>query len=313
MGIDTYDDAGVYRISDEVALVQTVDFITPIVDDPFLFGQIAAANSLSDVYAMGGRPLTAMNVMGFPSKKLDRGVLVEILKGGGDKVREAGAVIVGGHTVEDEELKYGLSVTGLVHPARLTTNQGAEPGDALLLTKPVGTGLVATATKRGKSSREALDAATASMLRLNRDACEAMIEAGARAATDITGFGFLGHAMNLARGSGVRVAIELSALPLLPDVMDLARRGMSPGGTAHNQAYYGPMILWPGGLDEVWKKIAFDPQTSGGLLIAIPEARLETLVSALTRRGVAAHRVGWVEARAEPGAFGRVILRESGS
>jgi selenide,water dikinase len=313
VGIDTCDDAGVYRLSDEVALVQTVDFITPVVDDPFQFGQIAAANSLSDVYAMGGRPLTAMNVAGFPSKKLDRAILAEILKGGGDKVREAGAVIVGGHTVEDEELKYGLSVTGLVHPGRVITNQAAEPGDALLLTKPLGTGLVSTAGKRGKASRESLDAATASMLRLNRDACAAMIEAGARAATDITGFGFLGHAMNLARGSGVRVAIELSALPLLPGAMDLARRGMSPGGTAHNRDYYGPMILWPKGLDEAWARIAFDPQTSGGLLIAIPEARLETLVSALGRRDVAAHRVGWVEARAEPGTFGRLVLRESGA
>ncbi len=313
MGIDTSDDAGVYRISADVALVQTVDFITPIVDDPFLFGQIAAANSLSDVYAMGGRPLTAMNVVGFPSKKLDRAVLVDILKGGGEKVREAGAVIVGGHTVEDEELKYGLSVTGLVHPGRVITNQGAVPGDALVLTKPLGTGLVSTAAKRGKAPKEALAAATDSMLRLNRNACEAMIEAGARAATDITGFGFLGHAMNLARGSGVRVAIELAALPLFPGAMDLARKGMSPGGTAHNQAYYGPMILWPGGLDEVWAKIAFDPQTSGGMLISIPEARLNDLRSALERRGVAAHRVGWVEARAEQGTFGRVILREQSS
>src|SRR5687767_10143892 len=244
VGRETFDDAGVFRLSDDVALVQTVDFFAPIVDDPYDFGQIAAANALSDVYAMGGEPLTAMNIVGFPIGQLPLSVLTDILRGGQDKVHEAGAVIVGGHTIVDEELKYGLSVTGRVDPRRMLTNAAARPGDILLLTKPIGTGIVATAAKRGSLGRAEVDTMLDSMRRLNAEASRAAQAVGATCATDVTGFGLLGHASHIARASGVTLRIRAGAVPLLPGAREAWLAGSSTGGAERNEAYLAPLVDW---------------------------------------------------------------------
>ena len=249
--------------------MQTVDFFAPIVDDPYEFGQIAAANALSDVYAMGGEPLTALSIVGFPTGKLPIEVLTEILRGGQDKVHEAGAFIVGGHSIIDEELKYGLSVTGRVHPDRMLTNTGAREGDVLVLTKPLGTGFVTTALKRGSISAEVAKPTIESMRGLNRDAARAAVELGAKCATDITGFGLLGHALNLARGSNVTIRIDASTLPVLPGALDAWRTGSTPGGAERNDAFIREHTDWRN-TEPFHEALVIDPQTSGGLMVSLP-------------------------------------------
>lgn len=278
VGRETFDDAGVFRLSDEIALVQTVDFFAPIVDDPYRFGRVAAANALSDVYAMGGEPLTAMNIVGFPAKTLPLTVLTEILRGGQDAVHEAGARIVGGHTVTDEELKYGLSVTGVVHPARILSNANAQPGDLLVLTKPIGTGILATAGKQ-----DALDASHAeglyqSMAALNRDASRTAVAVGARCATDVTGFGVLGHARHVAHASGVRIVLEHAAVPLLPGTREALAAGFTTGGAARNAAWVDAETDWNDAGADV-RALLTDPQTSGGLLVALSAAAAVTFAA----------------------------------
>ncbi len=272
------DDAGVFVLSDDLALVQTVDFFAPIVDDPYLFGQIAAANALSDVYAMGGEPLTAMNIVGFPSGKLPLEVLREILRGGQDKVHEAGALIVGGHTIIDEELKYGLSVTGRVHPKRLLTNAAARAGDRLVLTKPIGTALLATAAKNGDLPEAELRALGASMQSLNARASKAALEVGARCATDITGFGLLGHGSHIARASKVTLRIVVDRVPLLPGARAVAERGVRTGGADRNLAYLESRVDW-GTASEIDRVLMIDPQTSGGLLVAVDASNVARYLS----------------------------------
>jgi selenide,water dikinase len=278
VGRETFDDAGVFLLSEDVALVQTVDFFAPIVDDPYTFGQIAAANALSDVYAMGGEPLTALNIVGFPVDRLPLSVLTDILRGGQDKVREAGAVIVGGHTVTDDEVKYGLSVTGRADPRRLLTNAGARTGDRLVLTKPLGTGVLATALKRG-----ALDAAHErglmdAMRALNQQASRAALATGVRCATDITGFGLLGHLSHIVRASGVGAAIHVSRVPALPGAFDAWSGGARTGGGSRNASYLEATVDW-GAADEWQRALLVDPQTSGGLLVAVPPGRVAEYLS----------------------------------
>jgi selenide,water dikinase len=278
VGRETFDDAGVYVLSPDLAIVQTVDFFAPIVDDPYAFGQVAAANALSDVYAMGGEPLTAMNIVGFPSGKLPLTVLTDILRGGQDKVHEAGAVIVGGHTVTDDEVKYGLSVTGRAHPDRLLTNAAAIAGDRLVLTKAVGTGIVATAGKKGELSAAESVALVASMARLNRDASRAALAVGARCATDVTGFGLLGHASHVARASNVTLRIRARDVPLLDGVRAAWERGARTGGAGRNASYLEPLVHWSDE-DPFLRALLLDPQTSGGLLVAVPAGRVVDYVA----------------------------------
>lgn len=275
VGRETFDDAGVFRLSDDLALVQTVDFFAPIVDDPYRFGRVAAANALSDVYAMGGEPLTAMNIVGFPDKSLPLSVLTEILRGGQDAVHEAGARIVGGHTVLDEELKYGLSVTGRVHPDRILSNANAMPGDVLLLTKSIGTGILATAGKRGALAPEHAERLYASMSTLNAVASRAAVELGARCATDVTGFGLLGHAMHIARASDVRIVFEVAAVPLLPGTREALAAGYVTGGARRNAEWVSPEVDWNDAGDDV-RSLLTDPQTSGGLLVALAADQVAT-------------------------------------
>lgn len=286
VGSNTSDDAAVYRISDEVAIVQTVDFFTPIVDDPYLFGAISAANSLSDVYAMGARPLFALNIVGFPDKRLPLRVLKEILRGAMDKAGEAGISILGGHTVEDTEPKFGLCVTGVVHPDQVLRNSTAQPGDALILTKPIGLGIIATAVKGGLASAEVAQQAVDVMAGLNRAACEAMLDVGANACTDITGFGLLGHLHEMAAGSGVDVSISAQATPTITAAWDLAAAGAIPGGTLNNLSHVEQHVSFASGVGRIAQLILADAQTSGGLLISLPEARADALLAGLRARGV---------------------------
>lgn len=278
VGHETFDDAGVFRLSDDLALVQTVDFFAPIVDDPYDFGQVAAANALSDVYAMGGEPLTALSIVGFPTGKLPLAVLSTILRGGQDKVHEAGASLVGGHTIIDDEVKFGLSVTGRVHPDRILSNARARVGDVLVLTKPLGTGLVATAVKRGSASAAHESAMIASMKRLNRDASRAALAVGAQCATDITGYGLLGHASHIARASNVSLHLRAGALPVLPGALEALAAGVRTGGTERNDAFVAPDVDW-GDVGETQRALLVDPQTSGGLLVAVPPDRVTDYLS----------------------------------
>jgi len=286
VGINTADDAGVYKLTDEIALIQTVDFFTPIVDDPYTYGQIAAANSLSDVYAMGGRPVTALNIVGFHQKFFSLDVLVEILKGGADKAAEANTVIVGGHTIMDEELKYGLSVSGIIHPEKIITNAGAKPGDKLVLTKPLGTGIISTALKSGINLGELEKQANEVMTTLNKTASEVMQEIGVNAATDVTGFGLLGHAYEMAAGSKVGFKIWTSEVPFFEGVIPLITEGFVPGGTNNNRYYLDGKVILPGDISWEQSTLLFDAQTSGGLLISVPENKLDRLTSELKRKGV---------------------------
>lgn len=273
IGHETFDDAGVFRLSDDLALVQTVDFFAPIVDDPYDFGQVAAANALSDVYAMGGEPLTALSIVGFPTGKLPLEVLGQILRGAQEMVHEAGATLVGGHTIVDDEVKFGLSVTGRVHPDHILSNAGARVGDVLILTKALGTGVVATAVKDGSALPEHEAAMIASMRRLNRDASRAALAVGARCATDITGFGLLGHASHIARASSVSLQLHWSSLPTLPGATEAVAAGVRTGGAERNEAYLRTDVDW-GASSLAARAILLDPQTSGGLLVAVPSDRV---------------------------------------
>jgi selenide,water dikinase len=290
IGLDIKDDAAVYRIAPDQAIVQTVDFFPPIVDDPYTFGAIAAANALSDVYAMGGRPILALVIAGFP-EDMPPATISAIMQGGADKVAEAGAVVAGGHTVIDAEPKYGLCVTGLVHPDRVTAKNHAQPGDRLLLTKPLGTGIITTAHKRGLAHAGDLAAAIASMVRLNRRAAELAATAGLHSATDITGYGLLGHADELARNSGVGLRVVLDQLPLLPGAREYARQGIVPGGLGRNREFLlGTGAVRLGALlDAAHAQLLFDPQTSGGLLFALPAGA----AAALLERFAAADEPIW--------------------
>jgi selenide,water dikinase len=278
VGRETFDDAGIFRVSDDFALVQTVDFFPPIVDDPFDFGQIAAANALSDVYAMGGQPLTALNIVAFPTSELPLEVLTGILAGGQEKVHEAGAVIVGGHTVVDPELKYGLAVTGRAHPDFLLTNAGARPGDQLVLTKPIGNGILATAGKRGLLSPEAERAMLEAMKTLNGAASRAALAVGSRCATDITGFGLLGHMSHIARASKVTLRLDLDAVPVFPGVREAVKAKCVTDGAKRNAEYLRDLVSWKKGTDED-RAILHDPQTSGGLLVCVSQVRVADYLS----------------------------------
>jgi selenide,water dikinase len=291
VGSATGDDAAVYRLDDRTALVVTVDFFTPITDDPYEFGSVAAANSLSDVYAMGGRPLVALNVVGFPAA-LAAEMLGDVLRGGYDKAAEANCLIVGGHTVDDNEPKYGLSVVGLVEPGKQVSNAGAQPGDILVLTKPIGTGIITTGCKAGVAPPGSVETAVETMATLNRAPSEAMMEVGVNACTDITGFGLMGHLTGMLRASGVSARISASAVPVLPGVAELLEQGVAPGGTHRNQAGVEDCVDWDESLTEDDKLLLCDAQTSGGLLISVPEARLPQLLAA--RPGTRAWRHNYV-------------------
>jgi len=301
VGIETADDAAVYRTSENTALVQTVDFFTPIVDDPYLFGQIAAANALSDIYAMGGEPLTAMNIVAFPPK-LGFDVLQKILLGGRDKIEESGAVIVGGHTVEDKEPKYGLAVTGLVHPGEVITNAGAQAGDRLVLTKPLGMGILATALKGGMVEEGEMMDVIDSARTLNASAAEAMREIGVSACTDVTGFGFLGHLYLMLAASGVSARVEAKSVPIWPKAIEFAEMGLIPAGAAENRAFLRGKISF-GRVSEVLQDVLFDPQTSGGLLISVPNERCDELIEALKEARVSTRAVVGEILRGEAGVI----------
>ena len=285
VGFETNDDAGVYKLGAEVALVQTVDFFTPIVDDPYTFGRIAAANSLSDIYAMGGRPLTALNIACYPDK-LDPEGLGLILRGGQERAAAAGMVVVGGHTVMDKELKYGMAVTGLIHPNKIVTNAAAQPGDHLVLTKPIGTGILATALKRGKGTPELLERMAETMWTLNDVAGQAMVEYGAHAATDITGFGLIGHAWEMAHGSKVNIRVHAAQVPVFEEALVFAKRGYLTQGDVSNREYTRGAVSLDKGVSSEMGQVMFDPQTSGGLLIALPATQAQPLVDTLHARGV---------------------------
>ena len=294
VGLNTADDAGVIRINDELALVLTVDIFTPIVDDPYMYGQISAANSLSDVYAMGGTPYSALNIMGFPKDLFPIDVLAEILRGGADKAGEANTLILGGHTISDDEMKYGLAVTGLIHPDKIITNANARPGDVLILTKPIGTGTITTALKAGKGSEPIINNVTQLMTRLNKSAAEACQRVGINACTDITGFGLLGHALEVARESGVGLIFNYNDIPIIPDAVETTKEGFVPGGTKANHLYAAPDVEYAGWLDINEQYLLNDPQTSGGLLISVPEDRAERLRKELTDGGDTAAIIGYV-------------------
>jgi selenide,water dikinase len=291
VGTDTHDDAGVYRLTPDLAIVQTVDFFPPLVDDPFVYGQIAAANALSDVYAMGGTPATALNLVGYPDDKLGMEWLGRILAGGAERCAAAGCTIVGGHTVRDAEIKFGLAVTGTIHPDRILTNATARPGDVLVLTKPLGTGFVTTAAKRRACPPELLDAACRSMVELNKAGCEAMLAVGVSAVTDVTGFGFAGHGLEMAAGSNVTLVIDLGELPLLPGIerIDVAKYRTRASKT--NREYTDPQTHFDGVPDPTRLEFLYDAQTSGGLLISVPAAKADELVRRLTDAGTPAAAV----------------------
>lgn len=292
VGYDTADDAGVYRLSDDLALVQTVDFFTPIVDDPFTFGAIAAANSLSDVYAMGGVPISALSIVAFPGNG-DIDVLGDILRGGLEKMREAGCALLGGHSVNDPEIKFGYAVTGTIHPGRIKANSGAIPGDELVFTKALGTGVIGTALKRGVATAASVEAAMASMLTLNRAACEAMLRFDVHGCTDVTGFGMIGHAREMALASGVTIEIETSRVPVLRGALDAIAAGAIPAGLKNNRDFASCSVEVAGTADAALVELLYDPQTSGGLLITLSEAEAERLSAILP----GAHRIGRVLAR----------------
>lgn len=286
IGLDSPDDAGVYQITDEVALLQTVDFFTPIVDDPYWFGQIAAANALSDVYAMGGRPITAMNLVAFPLKDMELSVLRWILQGGLDKMAEAGVSLVGGHSIEDKELKYGLSVTGLVHPKRILTKKGFQAGDKIVLTKPIGTGIINTAIKGGLASKEIIERVTQMMARLNRGASEAMRDFNVHACTDVTGFGLLGHLCEMVVDSGLGMRLFEKAIPIYPEAREYAAMGLVPAGTYNNRSFREAFVEFDSAVDAISRDILFDAQTSGGLVIVTAPEEAEELLAALRKGGI---------------------------
>lgn len=300
VGADSFSDAGVYRIAPDLAIVQSVDFFAPIVDDPFLFGQIAAANALSDLYAMGATPLTALNIVGFPEGDLEIESLQEILEGGAERVRSAGAVVVGGHSVRDTEVKFGLSVTGVAHPDQLLTNAAAQPGDALVLTKPLGVGFITTANRAGRCPDDVFDSACRSMIQLNDSAARAALAVGAKAATDVTGFGLVGHAWEMATASDVTIEIDLATLPTLPGAGDLAVKENFTRATEGNRAHVAPSLTMEGEDSAGMAEFLYDAQTSGGLLVAMSPRRASEFLSRCHDAGLAqAAQIGRVAPKGE--------------
>ena len=298
VGFENADDAGVYRLNDETALVQTVDFFTPVVDDPFIYGQIVAVNALSDVYAMGGTPLFALGVLGFPEGLAAESILLDIVRGGTEKMNEAAVPVIGGHSVQDPEMKFGYCVTGKVPPGKVVTNAAARPGDVLLLTRPLGSGIITTGLKFGKATDVQMQAAIEVMLELNQVAGSLLSNHEAHAATDITGYGFVGHAFEMARASAVTLVVESAAILTIDGTIELAKKAMLPGAIMTNEAYVGEAVSWKG-LTELQKQIFLDPQTSGGLLISLEEAAGKQLLNELLEAGINAHCVGRVLPREE--------------
>ena len=297
VGFQTSDDAGVYRLTDELALVTTADFITPPVNDPYIFGQIAAANALSDIYAMGGRPVTCLNLAAFPSAKLPPEVLQKIVAGALSKITESGAVLAGGHTIDDDEPKFGLAVNGLVHPERYWANSTARPGDALIITKPIGSGVLFNANLKGLVSAAAMEACIDHLTTLNRAACEILQQYAVSAATDVTGFGLAGHAFEMARGSRVTLVLDMAHLPIMPEALEMYRRGVTTGVNAHNRLMVHDAIDVIADIPDWHREIVFDPQTSGGLLAAVDSRQADDLIGALHQAGVReACRIGTVAA-----------------
>lgn len=297
-GFDTFDDAGVYRLGPNQALVQTVDFFTPIVDDPLTYGQITAVNSVSDIYAMGGRPITALSVVAFPKSGVDLTILRDMMRGGISKLEEAGVALLGGHSVADPEIKFGFAVTGLIDPERIIRNAGARAGDLLVLTKPIGTGVIATAIKFQKADDAVIAEATRSMLVLNRAAAEIMQEIGVHAATDVTGFGLVGHAVEMAQASGITLRITVDRVPLLPGALHLAgNRKLIPGGTATNRSHFGSHVVFERRVPDPVDNLLFDPQTAGGLLISVGEDKIEALMERMHVAAVPAVLIGQVQSR----------------
>jgi len=286
VGVESADDAGVYKITDDLAIVQTVDFFTPIVDDPYWFGQIAAANALSDIYAMGGTPKTAMNLVAFPVKDMDISILRQIIQGGVDKMNEAGVVLVGGHSVEDKELKYGLSVTGFIRPDRVLTKKNLQMGDCLILTKPLGTGIINTAIKGGLASKEIIDTVTQLMATLNRDAAEVMQDYPVHACTDITGFGLLGHIVEMVKDSGLGIRIYAESIPILSETLNYAGMGLMPAGAYKNREFYEPFVEMLPTVDRLVQDVLYDPQTSGGLLICLDRDNADGLLQLLKEKDI---------------------------
>lgn len=291
VGIDQPDDAGVYKVTDDLAIIQTVDFFTPVVDDPYCFGQIAAANALSDVYAMGGIPKTAMNIVGFPLKQMDISILRQILEGGLDKMREANVVLVGGHSVEDKELKYGLSVTGFIHPDRVLTKKGLGVGDKLILTKPLGTGIVNTAIKAGLASDDLTETVTQLMVTLNKGAAEIMANYPVHACTDITGFGLLGHLAEMLVDSECGIRLRSDQIPVIPEAIEFGEMGLIPAGAYRNREFREAMTDISSAVPRVLRDIFFDPQTSGGLLICVPQEHAEDLLDELRDKDMEASAI----------------------
>jgi selenide,water dikinase len=307
VGLDRADDAGVYKVTDDIAIIQTVDFFTPIVDDPYWFGQIAAANALSDVYAMGGVPKTAMNLVAFPIKEMDISILRQIIQGGLDKLKEADVVLVGGHSVEDKELKYGLSVTGFIHPDRVLTKKNLKAGDRLILTKPLGTGIINTAVKGGLASGEIIENVTRLMATLNRDAAEVMNDYPVRACTDITGFGLIGHLAEMVVDSNYGIEIWSEKIPVIPKALEYAGMGLVPAGAYKNREFREQMVDFAASVDRLIQDILFDPQTSGGLLISVESESADDLVKSLKKNGIKdAAVIG--EVLSEPA--GRVVVSQ---
>lgn len=296
VGLDTSDDAGVYKLTDELAIVQTLDFFTPIVDDPYDFGQVAAANAISDVYAMGGTPVTALNIVAFPISELDKSILTEILRGAGDKLKEAGIALVGGHSIDDQEPKFGLQVTGTIHPDKVLANTGAQPGDQLILTKPIGVGIMTSAIKKGLVSEEETARVTKVMTTLNKTAAETMTSYNVHASTDVTGFGLLGHASEMAAGSNVGIEITAKDVPVLPRVKELAEGGTVPGGSRNNFDHVSGIVTYSAAMSDVEKLILCDAVTSGGLLISVAPEDAEGLLSDLQNKQVEAKIIGEVTA-----------------
>lgn len=292
VGYDTSDDAGVYRLTDDLAMIQTVDFFTPVVDDPYMFGQIAAANALSDVFAMGGKPTTVMNIVGFPIKKLAPEVLANILLGAADKTKEAGAILVGGHSIDDQEPKFGLSVTGLAHPDRIFKNVGAKPDDKLILTKPIGVGILTTGIKRNAVTIEQEQAVTKTMAQLNKQAAECLEDFHPNAVTDVTGFGLLGHSYEMAHGSDVTFELNFDSIPLLPGTLELAQNGIVPGGSKENRRWMNNRVDYDGNIIDVEISILCDAVTSGGLLISLPAAEANRYVEIMHEMGALATIIG---------------------
>lgn len=286
VGLETNDDAGVYRLTDDIALVQTIDFITPIVDDPFIYGQIAACNSLSDIYAMGGKPLTALNIVCFPTKKFSLDILAKIINGGHSILKRAGVAILGGHSVEDNEIKYGLSVTGIVHPEKVIQNNGLKRGDAIILTKPLGTGIIGTAVKGGIAEDEILSAYINSMTMLNNTASDIMKNYTIHACTDVTGFGLIGHLKEMLGNDNIEITVNSDKLPILPSAAGYASMGLIPGGMYRNRDYIGKLCSINRDVKSEIADIIFDPQTSGGLLLGLPEAEAPCLLKELHSGGI---------------------------